>query len=215
MKIYNFFQEETEAARRSQVKWSMKVGGFSKRLFENLLGISKSEFRNWLSGKSNLSKDQLQILDLFWDMMIRFISFCSDEERLRIWIESIPKNGSTDPRVISPFPWIEMKLEDYLIREKLDGIGAVITFMWWMKSGDCEQSKLRHSKNPELLYKLAADASRLDEKDRWLLICWLARALLENDSERDAVLLDEGDRAYCYIIPTRLRSDLVNHPRNP
>jgi hypothetical protein len=109
-----YFQDEGEAALRSQVEWLGRHGRVEDRFFARFLRVEEDTFRAWRARRAALPSDREEGLRAFWRAVLHLLSFCGfDEQRLRLLLEqSLP--ASTGPASSLAPPWCGSSLREYL-----------------------------------------------------------------------------------------------------
>jgi hypothetical protein len=135
--VPDFFQEETEAARREQVGWLMRVVGVDDSFFGHLLRTDPATFGAWRTSRAFLSAEDEQTLRELWDTTLHLLSFLGfQEDRVRDLFQGFlpaPRRGEGSP--LAP-PWRGTTLRDFLETGGLEAIYQVDRWVTGLRFGD-------------------------------------------------------------------------------
>src|SRR5205085_5932652 len=113
--IYDYFQEETEDALRSQIDWQMRALGVDDSFFVRVLRNDANRFAAWRASRTVLPPEAQQTLLRLWQTTLHLLSFLGfQEDQLRQLYEQFmpaPKRGEGAP--VAP-PWTNCTLKSFL-----------------------------------------------------------------------------------------------------
>jgi hypothetical protein len=130
--VPDFFQEESEKALRSRVRWLQGEVSLGDTFFARLLRTDESTFTRWMEDRAALPGRDLDGLREVWEMMMHILSFVNfDSDRACRLFEYVPpadsraRGGSQSP------PWAGSTIKSYL---ETNGFRAVDDVSRWIES---------------------------------------------------------------------------------
>jgi hypothetical protein len=135
--VPDFFQDESEEALRSQVKWQEQHLGLGDRFFARLLREDQRRFSSWGKDADALTRDKEDVLRDWWRTVLHLLSFQNfDEEKVRALLErTAPTGPQAGQSVFSP-PWSASSLKEYLENHGPDAIPEVNRWVESFRFGD-------------------------------------------------------------------------------
>lgn len=129
--VPDFFQEEGEAALRSQVQWLERQIGFEDSFFAKFLHVKENAFHDWKCRGGSLPSDRQTNLRDFWRTILHLFSFLNfDDQRVRHLLNHpVPCVPPHETFPLAP-PWSGSSLRSYFEengRESLPGVDRWIT----------------------------------------------------------------------------------------
>ncbi len=114
--VPDFFQEDDEAALRSQAQWLEEHLGLTDPFFARFLRIPESSFRAWRIEQVPLSPDRQDALRGLWRTVLHLHSFTnSDDNRMRGLLERrMPVSDEWGQRHPLDPPWTGSCMKAYL-----------------------------------------------------------------------------------------------------
>ena len=86
--VPDFFQDESEEALRSQVKWQEQHLRLGDEFFAKLLREDQRRFTSWGRGAGALSREKEDVLRDWWRTVLHLLSFQNfDELKVRALLE--------------------------------------------------------------------------------------------------------------------------------
>jgi hypothetical protein len=135
--VPDFFQDESKAALRAQVKWQHEHLGLDDSFFAKLLAEDRRRFSFWQEEAETLAPDKEDVLRDWWQTVLHLLSFQGfDEGRLRSLLEQTRPVGSSHEA--SPFspPWSASSLKAYLEDRGPEAIAEVNRWLESFRFGD-------------------------------------------------------------------------------
>jgi hypothetical protein len=130
--VPDYFQEESEDALRSRVRWLETEVGLGSPFFARLLRTEEKTFSAWRERRGALSREDLLGLRELWDTILHLLSFVNfDCERARQLLEFIPAATSRGEGESKMPPWAGSSIKAYL---ETHGSGAVDDVNRWVTS---------------------------------------------------------------------------------
>ena len=135
--VPDFFQQETAAALRSQVRWLAEKVGADDSFFARLVGTDESTFSDWCEDSAVLPSGGEEILRDLWRTVLHLLSFLNfDEPRVRdLFVKKMPACLPGRETPLTP-PWSGTNLKDYLERNRTAGIEKVDGWVTGLRFGD-------------------------------------------------------------------------------
>jgi hypothetical protein len=110
-----FFNDDSEWALRSQVRWFGEKLRFGDPFFSKLLRVDPAKLHDWEEESGNLSEDEREHLKEFWQLVLHLLSFYDyDLPRTREMFSHVA--GAEREHVGLQFfpPWAGVSLARYL-----------------------------------------------------------------------------------------------------
>jgi hypothetical protein len=113
--VPDYFQEESEAALRSQVNWLDQQIGVGDLFFARVLRTGEDSFRDWRDYRTSFSPDRQRALRNLWQTFLHLLSFLNfDEDRVRRLLDQrVPAASGPFRSPLAP-PWAGATLKAYL-----------------------------------------------------------------------------------------------------
>ncbi len=135
--VPDYFQEETDAARREQVDWLMRVVGVDVSFFGRVLRTDIATFGAWRLSRAVLSGEHEQTLRKLWHTTLHLLSFLGfQQDRLRELFQGFlpaPRRGEGSP--LTP-PWRGTTLRAFVETGGLEAIDEVDRWVTGLRFGD-------------------------------------------------------------------------------
>jgi hypothetical protein len=130
--VPDFFQEDSEDALRSRVRWLETEIGLGSSFFAQLLRTEERTFVGWRERRVVLPRRDLQELREVWDTLLHILSFVNfDCERARRLLEFIPVASARGEGASKMPPWAGSSIKTYL---QTNGPSAVDDVNRWITS---------------------------------------------------------------------------------
>ena len=135
--VPDFFQDESEEALRSQVKWQEEHLGLGESFFARLLREDPEHFSSWGRAADALASDKEEVLRDWWRTVLHLLSFQDfDERKVRALLErTAPTGAQADQSVFSP-PWSASSLKEYLENHGPEAISEVSRWVESFRFGE-------------------------------------------------------------------------------
>jgi len=132
--VPDFFQEDTEAAHRSQVEWLGQEAGVEHSFFARFLGMDEADFDAWLDGRATLPLGGEQALRGFWHTALHLLSFLNFEgASVQKLFRHAPPAGQDGPP--AP-PWGGSTLQAFLEAGGARAVERVDRWVTGLRFGD-------------------------------------------------------------------------------
>lgn len=134
--IPDFFQDESDAALRSQVEWQAERLGLDDDFFAKLLPEDRFIFSGWRSDVDALTRVKEEVLRAWWQTVLHLLSFQNfDEKKVRTLLEQKASASVALSSAFSP-PWSGSSLKEYLEGRGADAIREVDRWVESFRFGD-------------------------------------------------------------------------------
>jgi len=130
--VPDYFQEDSEDALRSRVRWLEGEIGLGDPFFARLLRTDEGTFTHWKEGRGALPRAELLGLQEVWEMMMHVLSFVNfDSSRARRLLEHVPPAASRPLGASQTPPWAGSSIKTHL---ETHGPAAVDDMNRWVTS---------------------------------------------------------------------------------
>jgi hypothetical protein len=110
--IPSFFQSDTLAGHKKQVRWLVKHLGLKHDFFAKVLGTNSSSVNEWLARKRKLDQLQEKKLGTLWHMFLHMLSLMNfDYSRVK---ELLGAKSATCSNSAIRLPWAGQSIRYYL-----------------------------------------------------------------------------------------------------
>jgi hypothetical protein len=135
--VPDFFQDESEEALRSQVKWQEQHLGLGEAFFSRLLCEDQRRFSTWEKDADVLTRQQEEVLRDWWRTVLHLLSFQNfDVEKVRALLERSAAPGTRARQAVFGPPWSDSSLKAYLEENGPDAIPEVNRWVESFRFGD-------------------------------------------------------------------------------
>lgn len=132
MTVEPFFQDETEEAMISQVRWIQKEFEIPDEFFANMLKIEDTVFAKWTNGEGKLPEAELEYLKEFWSTILHILSLLRfDLNAVRFLLLKEDSRMVSSCRLPFDPPWVGTSMISYL---KKKGPAAISEVDHWVQS---------------------------------------------------------------------------------
>jgi hypothetical protein len=130
--VPDYFQEDSEDALRSRMRWLEAEVSLGDPFFAKLLRTDERTLTRWKEQAVALPRAELLGLRAVWEMMIHILSFVNfDSGRAQRLLEYISPAVSRQPGASQAPPWAGSSIKTYL---EMHGLGAVDDVNRWVTS---------------------------------------------------------------------------------
>jgi len=136
--VPDYFQDEGEAAQRSQVKWLEHHMGMGDIFFAGFLHAEESSFRGWREHRESLSLEQQEELRGLWQTMLHLLSFLNfDAKRVRNLLDHEVPSELLGVRESPFFPsWKGSSMRAYLEERGTTALAEIDRWVTAFRFGD-------------------------------------------------------------------------------
>ena len=136
--VPDYFQDEGEAAQRSQVKWLEHHMGMGYIFFARFLHAEESSFRGWREHRESLSLEQQEKLWGLWQTMLPLLSFLNfDAKRVRNLLDHEVPSELLGVRESPFFPsWKGSSMRAYLEERGTTALAEIDRWVTAFRFGD-------------------------------------------------------------------------------
>jgi hypothetical protein len=128
--VPDYFQEDSEDALRSRVRWLETEVSLGDPFFARLLRTDEATFTRWKEHRAALPRRELLGLREVWEMMMHVLSFVNfDSGRARRLLEYVPSTASDQRGASQAPPWAGSSIKNYL---QTHGPGGVDNVNRWV-----------------------------------------------------------------------------------
>ncbi len=134
----DYFQDESEAAQRSQVDWLERQLRMRNAFFARFLRTNEECFQAWRGGTDILSPEQLQALRGLWQTMLHLLSFLNfDVQQARSLLDHKVSSDDLNARQSPLVPsWIGSSMRIFLAERGITALSEIDRWVTAFRFGD-------------------------------------------------------------------------------